>query len=179
MIDGTTETGTRGLGRASIPTVARRGRASAGVLALVVMTTAACGADEPAAPPSNAPPSPPSVTAPPPEDGPPPRSLARRIAPLLRLPSEPPPPPLPKPVAEGIPATGIEECDDYLRDYMACFESTMPPESVEPIREALAEAARSFATMKESVDIETIRETCRSARDATREAVTSLGCVWE
>jgi len=182
MNENATEMGTRSLSRASVPTVARRGRASVGVLALVVMTTAACGADEPAAPPSNANAPSPSGTTPEGEGDPPRRSLARRIAPLLELPSEPPPPPrplLPESIVEGIPSTGVEECDDYLRNYIVCLESTLPAESVAPVREALAEAARSFATMKETLDIETIRETCRSAEEAAQRAVASMGCSWE
>jgi len=148
------------------------------------MLAAACRDEEPAAPPVDGPA---EVTAPteadadatPPDR--PRRSLARRIAPLLEPP--PPPEPFPPPGREhdelGIPWVGVTECDDYLRNYLRCLESSMPG-STKEVRDALAQAATAWAEVAKTPSaVEGLRAACRTASDAGRSAVESMGCTWE
>lgn len=199
-LSGAPQPGTSGRGDTSWPAVAHRGRASAGALALVVMTTAACSANDPAAPPVvEQTPNPktdpsdetgrvttatadpvradpahadPATTAPAdPRVARTGRSLAQRIAPLVAL---------PEPIAEGFGSTGNAACDRYVRNYLRCIEQTMAPASIEAVRKSLLESTRQWSELGQGPGgSDALRPICEAVQEAGRSVVDSLGCEWK
>ncbi len=78
---------------------------------------------------------------------------------------------------EPVPV-GIAECDAYLRKYVACIRDEMPAASRPAMLEAMARTAEAWRDAATGPARTALAATCTDADAASREALTSMGCVW-
>lgn len=76
---------------------------------------------------------------------------------------------------EGLPSTGVPECDEYLRKYFRCIETKMPAAARDSTRDALTTTAEAWRDMPAS-SRETLASTCSMAMETVSEATAAMGC---
>lgn len=112
---------------------------------------AACGGDAPAPPPQQKPAAPPATTA-------------AKAAPAAT-------------VADG--EFGVKECDDYIRNYLACVDSKVPEAARAMVRQSLDQAKvqwkQAAATPQGKASL---ASGCKAANDAARQSMAAYGCQW-
>lgn len=86
-------------------------------------------------------------------------------------------PPAAASVADG--DFGVKECDDYIRNYLACVDSKVPEAARAMVRQSLDQAKAQWkaaaATPQGKASLAT---GCKAASDAARQSMAAYGCQW-
>jgi hypothetical protein len=84
------------------------------------------------------------------------------------------------PIPDHFDEIGVAVCDQYVKDYLACIDASVPEAERATHRRTLADNHASWAqTMKGGESAATaLAIGCRAAREQAKSATTKLGCAW-
>lgn len=80
-------------------------------------------------------------------------------------------------VADG--EFGVKECDDYMRNYLACIDSKVPEAARGMVRQSLDQAKASWKQAASTPQgKESLATSCKMANDAAKQSMAAYGCKW-
>lgn len=84
------------------------------------------------------------------------------------------------PIPDHFDEIGVDVCDQYVKDYLACIDTKVPEAERETHRRTLADNHASWTQTMKGGDsaAAALSIGCRAAREQAKSSTTNLGCAW-
>jgi hypothetical protein len=83
------------------------------------------------------------------------------------------------PAASGAAEFGVPECDDYMRNYLACIDTHVPEASRAMVRQQLDQTREQWKqAASTSEGRSALAVGCKAATDAAKTAMSAYGCTF-